>query len=72
MSFVRGKWMYDREDKSTWKYKGFTIDNDYSPNNIRWIKNPDFAYEHLSPYGNEINWNMLEGGKRYAFKKRKK
>ena len=58
--FYRILWKFDHKDKSTWKYLECDTDVYRGKEYIRWKKNPEFLYEHLSPYGKETNWNRMK------------
>ncbi len=47
-------WKYehldDSPEKPSWKYLDYLIRSIGEETKVIWIKNPHFAYEHLSPY----------------------
>lgn len=48
-------WKFERDDtsieKPSWKYLDQRITGSEKNPVVTWIRNPNFAYEHLSPYG---------------------
>ena len=50
-------WKYvhldESDEKPSWKYLGLLVRNMDDTKKVIWIRNPHFAYEHLSPYDDD-------------------
>lgn len=53
-SSLKALWRFVADDESiekpSWKYLDHKVCSANGKSVVKWIRNPNFAYEHLSPY----------------------